>query len=195
LNVPRNQQYAEHLTMAQVGICRQRWARKSIQAGMFAAFVVAAFAGAARAQQYAPVQMPTYQQQDFNRTIEESTRRANEWRQANEWNDSRMQEPLRFQELGGASKDIDGFFEKNRESLTTTFTWLAVIGLVVGGIMVLGIASGLFVRFRTTKDPMKLAMSDPWVRAQMTQYHTGAAQGALADRGAPWTPTTSGGSR
>jgi hypothetical protein len=188
LRVPRNQQYPEQGIMAQVGISRLRWDRTSIRVGMFAAVVLAALGGAARGQQYAPVQMPTYQQQDFNRTIEESMR------QANEWNDSRMQETLRFQELGGASKDIDGFFEKNRESLTTAFTWFAVVGLVVGGILVLGIASGFFVRFRTTKDPMKLAMSDPWVRAQMTQYDTGPAQGALADRGAPWTPTTSGGS-
>jgi hypothetical protein len=194
LRVPRNQQNPEYGIMAQVGISRLRWARTSIRVGMFAALVLAAFSGAARGQQYAPVQMPTYQQPDFNRTIEESMRQANEWRRTNEWNDSRMQETLRFQDLGAASKDIDGFFEKNRESLTNTFTWLAVAGLVVGGIMVLGIASGLFVRFRTTKDPMKLAMSDPWVRAQMSQYDTGAAQGALADRGAPWTPTTSGGS-
>jgi hypothetical protein len=194
LHVPRNRQYPEHGIMAQVGISRLRWARTLIRVGIFAAVVLAAYAGAARGQQYAPVQMPTYQQQDFNRTIEESMRQANEWNRAREWNDSRMQETLRFQELGSASKDIDGFFEKNRESLTNTLTWFAVVGLVVGGLLVLGMASGLFVRFRTTTDPMNLAMSDPWVRAQMAQFDTGAAQGALADRGVPWTPTTSGGS-
>jgi hypothetical protein len=182
--------------MAQVGMRRLRWGHASVHVRTFVAVAIAAFGGAARGQQYAPVQMPSFQQQqDFNRTIEESMRQANEWNRSNQWNDSRMQETLRFQELGAASKDIDGFFDKNRESFTNMFTWLAVAGLVVGGILVMGMASGAFLRFRATKDPMKLAMSDPWIRAQMTQFDTGAAQGALAERGAPWTPTTSGGSR
>jgi hypothetical protein len=180
--------------MAQVGK-RLRWAHRSIHIGMFAALAVSAFGEAAHAQQYVPAQIPDFQrQQEFNRTIEESMRQANEWNRSNQWNDSRMQETMRLQDMGAASKDIDGFFDKNRETFTNMFTWLAIVGLVVGGILVLGMASGVFLHFRATKDPMKLAMSDPWVRAQMAQFDTDAAPGALADRGAPWTPTTSGGS-
>ena len=161
--------------MATVGACSLGRLRTWSSAGVLAG-ALTFFGGVTHGQQYA--QIPSYQQQEFSRTIEESMRRANEW------NQSRTQDSLRWQEhLDKAGTDVNAVLEKNWENLTTRLMWFGVVALGVGCILVLGFAMGLFVHLRTTTDPQKLAMSDPWLRAQMSQLDAAAIRDRTSDSG------------
>ena len=47
------------------------------------------------------------------------------------------------------------------------FTVVAVV--VVGAVVVLGVAVRFYLRMSSTTDPEKLAMSDPWIRAELAR--------------------------
>jgi hypothetical protein len=162
LAYPAHSHFLEPGIMTQVGGSCPRQLRASGRAAVFAV-VVTLLDGAAFGQQYTPEQMPNFDQ-DWNRNMEETMR------QVQEWQDSQRQNDLRFQEqMGAASKDINDAFDKNWQSFTSALMWFGVAGLVVASLLVLAMASGVFVRLRATTDPMKLAMSDPWLRAQMAR--------------------------
>jgi ABC-type transport system involved in cytochrome bd biosynthesis fused ATPase/permease subunit len=144
--------------------------------GVGLTIVLALLGRPVQGQQYNPSQFQGFQQQqeEFRRQMEQAMRPANEWAA------SRMENDRRFQEqMAAGSKDIDAFFEKNWLDFTSAFTVFAVLGLVVVAVLALGIASGIVVRLRTTNDPMKLAMSDPWLRAHLTEASDASALAGL----------------
>jgi hypothetical protein len=59
-------------------------------------------------------------------------------------------------------------------------TWVIAIGSVV-----LGIAAQLYFRLTATTDPMKLAQSDPWLKAQLARQNQDSAPGVQAEQKAP----------
>jgi hypothetical protein len=153
--------------------------RRTRRLGWGAVFTIALalLGGPVEGQQYNPSRFQAFQQQqeEFRRQMEQSMRPANEW------NASRMENDRRFQEqMAAGSKDIDAVLGKNWLDFTSAFTVFAVVGLVVAAVITLGIASGIFVRLRTTNDPMKLAMSDPWLRAHLTETSNASALAGLS---------------
>jgi hypothetical protein len=74
---------------------------------------------------------------------------------------------------------------ENMESYVGLFRWfgtgLFILG-IVGAVALVGmVAVRIYLHNSATTDPLKLAMSDPWVRAQLEKQQAAAAGGAPAE--------------
>jgi hypothetical protein len=82
-----------------------------------------------------------------------------------------------IQQVEQANQNIASF----SDMLVWIGTGIFVLG-VVGGVVLVGmVAVRVYLRNSTTTDPLKLAMSDPWVRANLEQWQAARANGAPAE--------------
>jgi hypothetical protein len=67
------------------------------------------------------------------------------------------------------------------QSLMEEIVFHPVTWAVAAGAVLLGVLGWLYPRLATTTDPTKLALSDPWVRAQLARQNPGSAPGGPAE--------------
>jgi hypothetical protein len=88
-----------------------------------------------------------------------------------------------IQQVEQANQNIASF----SDMLVWIGTGVFILG-VVGGVVLVGmVAVRVYLRNSTTTDPLKLAMSDPWVRANLEQWQAAQANGTPSE-GAAATP-------
>jgi hypothetical protein len=79
------------------------------------------------------------------------------------------------------TQNIEHQMESYGEVIRTVGTGIFVLGIVVGFILVGMLAVRIYLRSSATTDPMKLAMSDPWMRANLERWQAAQAGGAPAE--------------
>jgi hypothetical protein len=74
---------------------------------------------------------------------------------------------------------------QNMESYAVAFRWFGtgifVLGVVGAAVLVGMVAVRIYMHQSATTDPMKLAMSDPWVRAHLEQLQAAPPGSAPAE--------------
>lgn len=89
--------------------------------------------------------------------------------------------PLLLVVLGAGTARAGGPWV-GEEQITHQFDWLqyvmtgiTVVTVLGAGILVLGVAVHVYVRWSRPADPLKVALSDPWVRANLERLGGDAA--------------------